>query len=205
MSTTTRSSVFCFLVLGHIATAQPVLTFGGNSQHTAVYQTAAQDLNRIRWSTSIDLDNTGAFAHYGAPLITASNTVIVPVKIAQNGGFGFQTNVFNGAGTQQYSLATDYILPIIPGFPFISLLLPQALLVRGCTTPGREGRSIPSITPTQQATRLQCNTCFTPLSAIINRMRRHLTPLSSSIRRSLPTRPETFFSAFVCRGQHLRP
>ena len=41
-----------------VATGQAVLTFGGNAQHTAIYQPAAQDLNRIRWSTSIDLNNT---------------------------------------------------------------------------------------------------------------------------------------------------
>lgn len=112
------SSALYFLALGPVAVAQPVLTFGGNAQHTAIYQTAAQDLNSIHWSASIDTDNTGAFAHYGAPLITAANTVIVPVKIAQNGGFGFQINVFNGAnGTQQYSLATDYILPSYTWIP----------------------------------------------------------------------------------------
>ena len=118
MRTIHVSYVFCLFVLGQFANAQPVSTFGGNAQHTAVYQTAAQDLNRIRWSTSIDLDNTGAFAHYGAPLITAANTVIVPVKIAQNGGFGFQIKVLSGAdGTQQYSLATDYILPSYTWIP----------------------------------------------------------------------------------------
>jgi len=32
-----------------------VPTFGGNAQHTAVYNPAAQHLNAIHWSTSIDL------------------------------------------------------------------------------------------------------------------------------------------------------
>src|SRR6266576_998722 len=74
-----------------VVNGQAVLTFGGNAQHTAVYQPAAQDLNHIRWSTSIDLNNTGAYAHYGAPLITAANTVIVPVKTAS----GFRIDTFN--------------------------------------------------------------------------------------------------------------
>jgi hypothetical protein len=91
-----------------VANGQAVWTFGGNAQHTAIYQPAAQDLNQIRWSTSIDLNNTGAFAHYGAPLITAANTVIVPVKTAS----GFRINTFNaGSGAAMYSLTTDYILP----------------------------------------------------------------------------------------------
>src|SRR6266705_2340719 len=91
-----------------VVNGQAVLTFGGNAQHTAIYQPAAQDLNQIRWSTSIDLNNTGAYAHYGAPLITAANTVIVPVKTAS----GFRIDTFNGgSGAAMYSLTTDYILP----------------------------------------------------------------------------------------------
>lgn len=89
--------------------AQTVSTFAGNAQHTANYNPAAQDLNAIHWSTSIDLNNTGAFAHYGAPLLTPANTIIVPVKTASD---GFQVNVFNAAnGTALYTLASDYIMP----------------------------------------------------------------------------------------------
>lgn len=88
--------------------AGSVPTFAGNAQHTANFGPVAQDLNAIHWSTSIDL-NTGAFAHYGAPLITSANTVLVPVKTASD---GFQINAFNGAGgTAKYTLTTDYILP----------------------------------------------------------------------------------------------
>jgi len=104
------AAIFLF---GTLADAQAVLNFAGNAQHTAVYQPPAKDLNQIRWSTTID-QNPGTFAHYGAPLITAANTVIVPVKIANN---GFMVNVFNGAGTRLYSLATDYILPSYTWIP----------------------------------------------------------------------------------------
>src|SRR6478672_4880874 len=84
----------CSIAFVTTADAQAVSTFGGDAQHTAVYLPPAQDLNRIRWSTSIDLNNSGELAHYGSPLITAANTVVVPVKTASN---GFQLNVFNGA------------------------------------------------------------------------------------------------------------
>lgn len=83
--------------------------FGGNSQHTSVYSTAAQELAAMRWSTTIDLNDSAAFAHYGSPLITASNTVLVPVKTANN---GFRVDAFDGnAGAAKYSLSSDYILP----------------------------------------------------------------------------------------------
>src|SRR6185369_11758639 len=55
-------------------------------------------------------NNTGDLIHYGAPLITAANTVLVPVKTGAAGGF--QVSAFNGAnGATKYTLATDYILP----------------------------------------------------------------------------------------------
>lgn len=83
--------------------------FAGNAQHTAIYQPAAQNLNTIHWSTSVDLNNSGAYAHYGAPLITAANTVLVPVKIAGN---GFQVTAFDGGtGAAKYTASTDYVLP----------------------------------------------------------------------------------------------
>jgi hypothetical protein len=100
--------LICLGAFAQLANAQGVPTFAGNAQHTAIYQPAARNLNRVLWSTTIDL-NPGAFAHYGAPLITASNTVIAPVKTAAN---GFRLDVFNGSGgAAKYSLAIDYILP----------------------------------------------------------------------------------------------
>jgi hypothetical protein len=84
-------------------------TFCGNPQHTSNYPVAAQNLNRIRWTANIDLNNSGSFAHYGAPLVTQVNTVLVPVKTATD---GFQVDAFDGVtGTPRYTLTSDYILP----------------------------------------------------------------------------------------------
>lgn len=103
----TASLGFAFLPIGE-AGAQT--TFGGNAQHTANYSPAAQNLNAVHWTTSIDLNNTGGSAHYGAPLITPANTIFVPVKTGSNGGF--HINVFNAAtGAAIYSLSTDYLQP----------------------------------------------------------------------------------------------
>ncbi len=83
--------------------------FGGNAQHTSVYTTPAQDLAMIRWKTTVDLNGNAASAHYGSPLITESNTVLVPVKTVSN---GFRLDVFDGnSGTAKYTLTSDYILP----------------------------------------------------------------------------------------------
>jgi Bacterial Ig-like domain (group 3) len=103
------ASVFGFLPSNALAQA---VNFGGNAQHTSSYAVAAQALNRIKWSASIDNNNTGALIHYGAPLVTANNTVIAPVKIIND---GFEVHAFNGAGPVpgllKYKLSTDYVLP----------------------------------------------------------------------------------------------
>ncbi|MEY2507044.1 MAG: hypothetical protein QOH01_1373 [Verrucomicrobiota bacterium] len=89
--------------------AGSVPSFAGNAQHTAVYPPTVPNLNRIRWSATIDFSNSGDLAHYGAPLVTAANTVLAPVKIVGN---SFRVDAFDaGTGATKYSLTTDYVLP----------------------------------------------------------------------------------------------
>src|SRR6516162_4620386 len=61
--------------------------FGHDSQHTGESAVASQPLDSIHWSQSVDLNNTGYYVHYGSPVITAADTVIVPVKTGAYGGF----------------------------------------------------------------------------------------------------------------------
>ena len=60
-------------------------------QHSAIASVASQPLNRIVWQTPVDLNPPYSggelFIHYGSPLITRSNTVIVPVRTGVGGGF----------------------------------------------------------------------------------------------------------------------
>jgi hypothetical protein len=98
---------------GHAASqgsGAAVPAFGGNAQHTSLYETAAASLDGIRWTTSIDLAATFRTTHYGAPLVTPANTVIVPVKTATD---GFQISAHDGrTGNLKYQpLASDYVLP----------------------------------------------------------------------------------------------
>ena len=124
-----------------------VSTSAGNAQHTADYSTAAQHLNAIHWSTTIDLNNTGGYAHYGAPVITPANTIFVPVKTGATGGF--QINVYNAAtGASMYSLSTDYTQPshdwILPYQPVLATSTETAFIIRVM-----EGQFITSITWTR--------------------------------------------------------
>ena len=93
-----------------------VSTFAGNAQHTSIYEPAAVDVSVIRWSMSIDLNQSFRNAHYGAPVVTASNVILVPVKTATD---GFQVSAFDVAsGAQLYApLTTDYVLPAHNWYP----------------------------------------------------------------------------------------
>ncbi len=116
--------------------SESVTTFAGNAQHTANYQPAAQPLNRIQWSTTNDL-NPGDFAHYGSPLVTAGNTVIVPVKTATD---GFRIDAIDGAnGAPKYTLTTDYVLPTHVWIPSYNPVVATGSFGTRLYYPGRGG------------------------------------------------------------------
>src|SRR5664280_672725 len=114
-----RVCVFCSLLLSVDAEAQsirfPWSGYGHDAQHNAVSPVASQPLDHILWQTPVDLsvptNNTGElFIHYGSPLITRSNTVIVPVKTTVAGGFRVEAHVGTN-GVLKWMQSTDYILP----------------------------------------------------------------------------------------------
>ena len=93
---------------------------GQNAQHTALSAIASQPLQAVHWETPVDLDPYYAFSgdlysHYGSPVITADNTVIVPVKTGWIQGF--ELNAYNGAtGAPLWTQSTDYTLPTGGGY-----------------------------------------------------------------------------------------
>jgi hypothetical protein len=94
--------------------SQPWTGHGHTPQHTANASAAAQPLNQIRWQMPVDLQpqywGDDLLIHYGSALVTASNTVIVPVKTGALGGFRIEAR--NGSdGAVKWMLATDYVLP----------------------------------------------------------------------------------------------
>jgi hypothetical protein len=99
--------LLAFLVTVKTAHSQSP-SFAADAQHTAVFGAPAQHLNAIRWTTPIDTHYSG-YAHYGAPLITPSNTVLIPVKISAT---GFRINgIESVTGRLKYSLSNDFIMP----------------------------------------------------------------------------------------------
>src|ERR1700691_2750007 len=68
-----------------------------NAQHTARAPKAGQSLAAIHWTMSVDhappsRPNRGTggdewLIHYASPMITAKNTVLVPVKTSSSGDF----------------------------------------------------------------------------------------------------------------------
>ena len=89
--------------------------FGRDAQHTALGAIATQDLNRIAWSTPVDLapqytPRGELLIHYGSPVVTSHNTVIVAVKTGASGGFRLEARA-GGNGVLIWSADTDYRLP----------------------------------------------------------------------------------------------
>ncbi len=90
------------------------LSYAHDAQHTGISAFASQSLGLIRWQTPVDLapqyDGDDLLIHYGSPLVTTANTVIVPVKTGTEEGFAVEG--LNGAdGALKWWLDTDYLLP----------------------------------------------------------------------------------------------
>ena len=108
---------FCVLLaLGFVAVSlgqgEPWACYGGSPQHRSIAPAKAQPLNRILWSAAVDLSpaytaDEALTAHYGSPVITRANTIIVPVKTGPYDGFKIEAR--NGVtGSLLYSMVTDY-------------------------------------------------------------------------------------------------
>jgi hypothetical protein len=84
--------------------------FAHDAQHTGDSPVASQPLDSIHWQTAVDLNPSGAAVHYGSPVITPGDTIVVPVKTGANGGF--ELVGFNGSnGNTKWTITSDYTLP----------------------------------------------------------------------------------------------
>ena len=91
------------------------LSYGGDAQHTAVAGIRTQDLARIVWQTPVDVapqySSQGyLLVHYGSPVITSKNTVVIPVKRSVADAFRVEARL-GGNGQLAWSWDSDYVLP----------------------------------------------------------------------------------------------
>ncbi len=100
--------------------ALPWSGHGHDGQHTGVSSVASKALKQIRWQAAVDLmpqySGTSLLAHYGSPLITRANTVIMPVKTGAQDGFRVEgrdgsNGVLKWTETTAYSLPTRNWVP----------------------------------------------------------------------------------------------
>lgn len=101
--------------------------FGRDAQHSALGAIATQDLNRIAWQTPMDMapqyqPDGALLIHYGSPVVTSMNTVVVPVKTSAAGGFRVEARS-GGNGGLIWSGDSDYLLPAHNWVPSYNLAL----------------------------------------------------------------------------------
>jgi hypothetical protein len=90
--------------------------FAGNAQHTAHAPASPQPLTSVHWHVPVDRKPAtsgegGPIAHYASPMITSSNTVVVPTRIGPRRGF--ELIAYAGSdGTEKWRLHTDYTVPV---------------------------------------------------------------------------------------------
>ncbi|MGN6369365.1 MAG: hypothetical protein ACTHN5_13990 [Phycisphaerae bacterium] len=88
--------------------------YAGDGQHTADSLAASQALQTVHWQTAVDLapqlSGSELLIHYGSPVISAGNTVVVPVKTGATGGFALKA-FDGGTGVVKWTAGTDYLLP----------------------------------------------------------------------------------------------
>ena len=113
---------FFILAIAHVALLRPQFIHAGqgwpvyahDSQHSCLSSVTSQKPQFIRWSTPVDLNpqynGNDLSIHYGSPVITADNTVIVPVKTGATGGFRVEAH-HGSDGVLLWSFHTDFSLP----------------------------------------------------------------------------------------------
>jgi len=94
----------------------PWMQYGSTAQHAGDSASSPQPLAAIHWRVTLDPNPPsipgigGIDAHYGSPVITPGNTVIVPLKTTASGGWGVDA-VSGSSGAVLWKYAGDYITP----------------------------------------------------------------------------------------------
>jgi len=118
-------------------------THSHDAQHTGVSPVASQKLAKIHWQVPVDLapPQGEILIHYGSPVITAKNTVIVPVKTDMS---SFRVQAHDGAtGKKLWTLGTAYQPPFAGFMPGLGATLSQRRLFIPDTAGGILARANP--------------------------------------------------------------
>lgn len=107
------------LLVAGVASAQtgsPVWSsYARSFAHRANAPAPTQPLNRVLWKTPVDRNRQYVgggvlLIHYGSPVITHNNVIVVPVKTGPNDGWLVEGR--NGStGSLIYQMSTDYSVP----------------------------------------------------------------------------------------------
>jgi hypothetical protein len=88
--------------------------YAHDPHHSCLSGVPSQTPQFIRWSTPVDLNpqysDNELFIHYGSPIITRSNTVIIPVKTGATDGFRIEAHR-GSDGAMLWLFHTDFSLP----------------------------------------------------------------------------------------------
>src|SRR5437764_306748 len=107
-----------FVVAAAIFAARPAYAqnvpwhgYGGDAQHNAQAPAPGQPISRVHWSTPVDLAPPSFLnIHYASPMITAGNTVLVPVKVHSNGTYRMEARA-GATGQLVWSTTVQYRFP----------------------------------------------------------------------------------------------
>ena len=107
----------------------PWFSYGHDAQHTGQSAIASQDLNRIAWMTPVDVApqytaGGALLTHYGSPVVTASNTVVIPVKTTAAGAYRIEGRI-GQTGALVWTMNSDYVTPPHNWIPPYNILLTQ--------------------------------------------------------------------------------
>jgi hypothetical protein len=106
--------------------AVPWTALGHDPQHTAISRFPANVMNKIEWQTPVDLNpsfsGNDLYIHYGSPLITRANTLVIPVKTGAWSGFRVEGHSAT-RGSMVWMQTTDYILPSHDWIPSCGIAL----------------------------------------------------------------------------------
>ncbi len=115
-----KVTALALLMIPGLVSAQSIAVpwngYGHDAQHTALSANASQSLNRVHWSTPVDTSNPSSggtsdiLVHYGSPMVTAANTVLVPLTTLNGSSYVYQVEAF-AAGSLLYTLTSDYSVP----------------------------------------------------------------------------------------------